>query len=80
MNILPEDIAERLYRRKSCWYYGVPEIRLLGSPRQFGELIFDFGDEVLSWNIRIPIAGRHKLLDVAYLAVYNFDRLVLESA
>ena len=79
MNILPEDIAQRIWRNKQYWFHGLPEIRLLGKPGEFGQFVFDFGDEVVKIGVRIPATGRAKLLDAAHLAVHNFEKLIYDK-
>lgn len=69
----PLDIAERLSYRKPYWLHGKPKIRLTGKTK-FGNLIFDFGDEKISYKIFIK--NREAILDAAYLAVDNFEKLL----
>lgn len=53
MNILPEDIADRIYHRRRFWFCKRPKVSVRGVPGTFGELSIDFEDSVLSWKIFI---------------------------
>lgn len=74
MNIIPEDIVERLYRRRAFWFNGPPKVTLLGLPGSFGVLAFDFGEDDLV-KYRIRITDRDRLLAVAQDAIDNFKPL-----
>lgn len=71
--IQPQDIVQRISRRKPYWFHGNPKIKLIGNDGQFGTLEFDFIDMVLQF--RIFIKNRSKILDVAHHAIMNFGPL-----
>lgn len=52
-NIYAIDIVDRLVRAKPFWFNGNPTIKLTGLPGTFGSLLFDFGDDIISYKIRI---------------------------
>lgn len=68
--IEPSDIVWRLCRSKPFWVDGPPQVRLLGEPRQFGKLQFEFSDEIIQYKIWIK--DRKLILDVAVDAINNF--------
>lgn len=68
MNIIPEDIIERILRRKPYWLNGPPKISLYGENHKFGILSFNFNDgEIIQYNIFIT--DRQKLREVAENAI-----------
>lgn len=69
----PYDIACSLYFKKRFWFHGVPKVELEGEEGTFGQLKFDFGDEVIVQNVYVK--DRNKILDAACLAVTNFQEL-----
>ena len=68
--IQPVDIAKNILRKHPHWFHGKPKIVLIGDEGEFGELRFDFGDEIVSYGIYIK--DGEKILDAAYHAIYNF--------
>jgi hypothetical protein len=72
--IEPQDVVERLMRRKPHWFHGRPKIELSGNPGEFGVLRFDFIDKVVEY--RIFIADRQVILDAAEMGILNFSRIV----
>ena len=72
----PEDIAQRLLRRKPIWFHGKPSLSLEGDKNTFGKLKFDFGDEIVVYNIWI--ADRGHILDAATVAIWNFQKYAKE--
>ncbi len=71
--IQPEDIARRLVRAKPFWFHGAPKIHLLGDVKTFGDLSFNFGDQVVTY--RVYIKDYWKIMKVAAIAVGNFAEL-----
>lgn len=63
---MPVDIVSRILRRKRHWFHGSPTVTLIGEDNSFGELQFDFGDEVIKYKIYIK--DRKKILDVAVMS------------
>lgn len=71
--ITPQDIVARLLCRHPCWFHGEPTIHLSGEEGSFGKLKFDFGDEIVEYNIYID--NRKGTLDAAHTAVKNFKEM-----
>lgn len=69
------DIARRLAIRKRFWFHGKPKISLIGYDKQFGQLSFDFGDDNISFNVRI--GDRDWILNAAQDAILNFNKHVM---
>ena len=67
MNVIPQDIIDRITRRKPYWLQGPPKISLFGKAHEFGTLEFDFTDEIVSY--KVYIADHQKLLAVAEEAI-----------
>lgn len=67
----PTDIANRIFRKKRHWKQGPPTIGLAGNEGAFGELRFDFKDEVVSYTIFIK--NRKVILDTAEDVIQNFS-------
>lgn len=77
MNFLqPKDILERLFRRKPNWYHGVPSYHVYGVEKQFGFLVFDFKDEVVSF--KVYLYNKKEIEDVIEHALANHLILGLE--
>ena len=70
MKIEPFDIVDRLVRAKPFWFNGNPKVKLTGMPNTFGCLIFDFGDDIIRYKVRIK--DRKQLLDVVDDAIKNY--------
>lgn len=68
--IQPHDIVKRLLCRHPVWYHGEPKVVLTGDVGSFGKLSFDFGDDVVEYNIYIK--NRDQILDAAHLAIKNY--------
>ena len=69
-----DDIAERLCRHKRHWFHGNPKIKLSGNEKEFGKLVFDFGDEIITFGVYIKCS--EYILYEAHLAIENFDEII----
>jgi len=69
----PHDVACRLYFQKRFWFHGKPTISLEGEVGTFGNLKFDFIDQIVS--MKIYIKDRELILDAAHYAVMDFQRI-----
>lgn len=66
----PDDIVRRISKRKKYWFHGKPKIQLLQNNNKFGSLVFDFGDEKISYSILVK--DKKAILDAAHIAIDNF--------
>lgn len=69
-----EDIAKKLYRKRSVWPR-IPEVDLVGTEGKFGYLVFDFGDDD-PVRINVYIHNAKELLDSAVEAVKDFEEII----
>lgn len=72
----PQDIAQRIFRRKPYWFHGPPSFSLLGENGEFGVLKLDFGDEVYEWTIYI--SDKERIENAVQLTIDNFEYYVSE--
>ena len=65
------DIVRRLMYRKPHWFQGKPDVSIQGWKNQFGKLVFDFHDEVVSFGVYLHM-NPAEILRLAELAVDVF--------
>jgi hypothetical protein len=71
MYITISDITQRLLYRKPHWLQGIPDVRVDGSKGGFGELVFDFHDEVVSYRLYLHVDPK-VVLRLALLTIIVF--------
>lgn len=71
--IQPRDIVNRLLYSKRHWFHGEPTISVSGKNGSFGELVFDFKDEIVSYTVYLK--DKHKILLMAQNAIKNFSKI-----
>jgi hypothetical protein len=70
------DIVERLVWRKPYWNHGRPTISVEGNKGEFGKLVFDFHDEVISINVYLHVSPS-EIERLAHLAITVFPDMGL---
>lgn len=75
--ITQHDIAENLYLRKRHWFHGDPTVTVVGEEKKFGRLIFDFKDEVVSYDVYLY--DKKWIESVAKATIKNFSVIDLEE-
>jgi hypothetical protein len=76
MYITIRDVVERLVWKKPFWPHSKPAISVEGQRGQFGKLVFDFGDEVISFNLYLHVPPS-EIERIAGLAIVVFPDMGL---